>query len=582
MAATYTVGDGKTYSTIQAGIDAIPGNLSGEGIQTVEVYSKSGGYSEYPDIRTGFSNPSSSNYIHVKSMVPHNGNRGGGVVVDVGRTDAATHVLLSQYVRLSGFCITASSFQSSVNNRILGAYQATYGTGVWIYDNMIYDCAGADNQILYAIDIGGPNARVFNNVISNLGAPTGADAYGIIFSEAATSGNESICANNTFLDCDWYGIYNLPTNKNYWKIENNYSSDHSMKDYYSNAAGTGGTFQYNISSDTSAGAANNNLSSKASVNQFVDNDKTDFDVHLLGTADCNRNGSNLSSYFTTDFEGNVRGAWNTGADEYVTYEYLEAQLNGTSSLSAALSSKVPIVGQLNGVSSLSGFLSADVALQAALNAQSDIVAFLSAKVPIQAQLDAVSFLAGDLLRKIGLFADLSGQSYLAGTLTADVPLAGAMNASASMDAFLSAHVPLQAQLDAVSSIEAHIHLTVALVADLLGQSSLSGFLKSHVPIQASLDGQSSLAGDLSVFVFMQAILNGVSTLEGRLIANRKLQALLSGESELEGELIAARLLDALLSGSSDIAARLRVLGEPEQISWLGRIVPVNSWKGIIR
>ena len=75
MAATYTVGDGKTYSTIQAAIDAIPGDLSGQGVQTVEVYSKApdNTYFENVDIITGFSNADSNNHIHIKAMVSHNG-----------------------------------------------------------------------------------------------------------------------------------------------------------------------------------------------------------------------------------------------------------------------------------------------------------------------------------------------------------------------------------------------------------------------------------------------------------------------------------------------------------------------------
>ena len=307
---TFTVGDGKTYSTIQAAIDAIPGDLSGQGVQTVEVYAKAAGYAETLDVLTGFSNASAADYIHIKSMVSHAGQRGGGIVLDVGSAAVAAHVQLSDYVRLSDFCITSSSYKAGSINYILHAASG-YGDGVHIYNNLIYDCDAPSGYDCFGLYLGGGDMRCYNNALVNIG--TSGNGWPIYIAGAATSGHESLLANNTVLDAKNIGIHNLT--RNYWLIENNYVGDSGTQDYYTSLAGTGGTFLYNISSDATAGSADANLSNKASANQFVSNTPSSFDVHLKATADCNRTGIDESSYFTTDFEGAARANFNTGADE---------------------------------------------------------------------------------------------------------------------------------------------------------------------------------------------------------------------------------------------------------------------------
>ena len=57
-----------SYATIQAAIDAIPNNLSGQGVQTVQI--DSGLYSESLLI-DGFSNASASNYVFLRAKPGH-------------------------------------------------------------------------------------------------------------------------------------------------------------------------------------------------------------------------------------------------------------------------------------------------------------------------------------------------------------------------------------------------------------------------------------------------------------------------------------------------------------------------------
>ena len=315
MSGTYTVGDGKTYSTIQAAIDAIPGDLSSSpGVHTVEVYTKAAGYAETLDTVTGFTNQSATDYIHIKAMVSHGGQRESGIVVDVGSASVGFQIYMGDYTRLSGFCIKSSAGKTLSDTHIIYAH-GTVG-GYHIYDNIIYDCDAVASYAVFGMFVRGVNCRVYNNVLANIGT-NAFTAFGIYMSGSATSGNQGLVANNTVLDTSAsstnIGIHN--NLRNYIDFYNNYVGD-CGQDYFTNFAGTGASFDYNISSDASAGSSGGNLSSKASANQFVSNTPASFDVHLKLGADCIRTGQDLSSYFTTDFEGDTRSNYDTGADEY--------------------------------------------------------------------------------------------------------------------------------------------------------------------------------------------------------------------------------------------------------------------------
>ena len=267
---------------------------------------------------------------------------------------------------------------------------------------------------------------------------------------------------------------------------------------------------------------------------------------------------------------------------YSTTTQIEATLNATSSLAGALSADVPIVGALNATSGLVGLPSVHAALVSQLDATSGLAGFLRSDVPISAQLDGASSLSADFQRTLGLFADLDASSYLAGTITADVPLAAALNASSGLDGFLKADVPIAAQLDATSGLVAEIHFNkAALVSQLNATSGLAGFLRSDVPIAAQLDATSGLVADLRKIRQLNALLDATSGLDGSIEMTRGLAAELVATSGLESDLTAAKLLSALLSAESGFLVRLRVLGHPEEIAWVGRIVPVHSWKGRI-
>ena len=115
---TYTVGTGKTYPTIHAALIAVPANLSGTGIHTIEVYA--GGtnigdgyyYAGMVDAFQGFSNFSGANNIVIVGMVPNLGERGRGIIVNVTQS-SPYGIWLGQYCRVVDISVTGDGIFSA-------------------------------------------------------------------------------------------------------------------------------------------------------------------------------------------------------------------------------------------------------------------------------------------------------------------------------------------------------------------------------------------------------------------------------------------------------------------------------------
>jgi len=316
MAATYTVGDGKTYSTIQAAVDAIPGVLTGEGTQTVEVYAKapSNIYQEKVDARTGFSGNDTNNYIHTVAMVAHKGIAGNGITIDAnGNANAYVH---HDYGRLEGFCITQSTpSTAAASYAILAELNVTR-----TYNCIIHDWV--NNTTGFSIGIfAGRGSLVYNNFIykvTNLRSAAGASGI-FLTTNGAKIYNNTVWDVVTNGGTQQYGIvwYNTHASS---ELINNYSGDSANKDFKAAGGPNPGTITCNISSDGTAndwGGAGN-LVNKAASNQFVSLAGDSEDFHLKSDADCIDAGTSISGEFTTDIDGQTRsGTWDVGADEYI-------------------------------------------------------------------------------------------------------------------------------------------------------------------------------------------------------------------------------------------------------------------------
>jgi len=292
----YTVGDGKSYSTIQAAIDAIPGDLSGFGIQQVQVYAKAAGYTETLDAGTGFTNASALDYIDIVAMVPHHGIEGNGIVIDFSSSVSVSTFMNSPFLRFHGFEIIAPVLSYAGDTHVI-----FFANNFTMFDCLFHDIShiGDQNVIILRSDSVG---SIIYNCIFNISYTK---TYHMIRYAGGTIDNPIYILNNiiipgsnrsTILVGDYLFMYN-----NYcFGIE-----------IYNNV---NGEFSYNITSDSSGGSYGGvgNLINKAPGDQFEDN------LWLKETSDCIRTGHDCSTIFTSDIGGNPRVSWYTGVWEWNT------------------------------------------------------------------------------------------------------------------------------------------------------------------------------------------------------------------------------------------------------------------------
>jgi len=173
MATIYTVGDGKTYTTIAlakaAIVAATGGNLNGTGEHRIQVYAKAATgniYDEFVDTIAGIAGQGASDFISIYAMVNHKGLAGGGITLTYA-LDRTCY--LGHYTILSGFNITG--------NRAIHIH----GKGVVVDKCVIHDISESGTQaygIFAALSSAGVPCRVRNTMIFNVSADDD-EAYGI-------------------------------------------------------------------------------------------------------------------------------------------------------------------------------------------------------------------------------------------------------------------------------------------------------------------------------------------------------------------------------------------------------------------
>ena len=308
MAATYTVGDGKDYATIQLAIDAIPGNLSGQGKQHVQVYAKAAGYAETLNLTTGFSNGSATDYIDVEAMVSHSGKRGQGIVVDCSSASNALCKIGVAYTRVHGFCFFGNPAYADPVSGI-----ECNGSNCMVYDNIIYDIVSS--YTVSGILCARVGTRVRNNIITTLHTVPKSGDVAIIITIHGTAGNEHEINNNTLVDASLVCVGFAFNSANYTNISNNYVGGYSTNKCFQDCNGSNGSVNYNISSDGTADdfGGTGNLVNKAAADCFecVVAGKENLDLRYTGA--CYREGQDNSALFTTDARGSLFKLWETGA-----------------------------------------------------------------------------------------------------------------------------------------------------------------------------------------------------------------------------------------------------------------------------
>lgn len=196
-----------------------------------------------------------------------------------------------------GYSITAAIFLENNSNNTPPAYSPP---NALFYNNLFIEGANdtpSDGMIFCA----GPNAHIYNNTFIGNGAPSSNSSA--IF----TNANGCIMANNLITG---FGVFTHPTTTNQASFFNNL--------YANNPTGGGnGTWDIGSSYYTNFLTWSNLVNDAGSI--YL---SSGYVVNADGTLNSNspavNTGTNLSKYFTTDYLGNTRSAWDIGAIAYTS------------------------------------------------------------------------------------------------------------------------------------------------------------------------------------------------------------------------------------------------------------------------
>jgi hypothetical protein len=283
-------------------------------------------------------------------------------IYDFGNSSSSSYAAGIQVVSCVGGTICG--------NVIYDGYGSTDGFGmnletrnrrcqdIDIYNNIIYGGSGVEICVGIA-SVGGQNNDVYNNVIAN----TGSEA---IHWGGATGNATGRIFNNTIFNTGLYAIgitsssqvdelYNniIYQTSNVQAVNNgSLVVEHSNNNFYNTVSGRSVVGSYT----TENWASNWEPSGRDGDPGFVNLNAlpTAFDenrnmyptgLNITESGDAYANGTDLSSIFTTDINGNTRAApWEIGASEYATGEVFvdEAAPSVPVNISAAVSSSTEL------------------------------------------------------------------------------------------------------------------------------------------------------------------------------------------------------------------------------------------------
>lgn len=312
---TYTVGSGKTYSTIQAALDAIPSNLSGTGINLIEidagVYAESLSYTK--------TNASASNYIHLIAALgsEHKMVFDVGVVIRISGINLSTVSAFSRFSNLQfestgNSCVNFTSSSCIFENVLFATNTAdkncfTFGAS-GVATNTLYKCLalyrGASNHTTVA-------AGFFTNM--NNGSSTSnfynCGSYGYTLSYTANG-------SGTILYQNCWGVHTTsgPATKLDWQL--GFGPVHS------------GACSNNASTDTTAPGFNVILGKNVAQFAFVDATLGNFHITLASILA--GGGISKSSLFTMDIDLESILSWPIGPDSLTAVPASQASTSSSS------------------------------------------------------------------------------------------------------------------------------------------------------------------------------------------------------------------------------------------------------------
>jgi len=305
-------GPGTDYTSLSAWEAGEQGNLVDDDKIAIAKCRNTGGSADTTALEIRGWTTDTDHYIKIwtdpNEGYRHDGTAGTGYRLDI--TDGSQVIYIREsHVKIFGLELTGSGTE-------YGFYAAAWESidDIELAYNLIHDLGGTDASS-GGITFGTStryisNLKFYNNIIYNIG--------GSGFHSKSASSNSGNIFNNTIFNCNksnnvWEA--GIRDESGQFVFKNNAVFDSGNKDYYGNEATQNGGSN-NASSDDTGNSGLQNLSSS---NQFVDTTDGSEDLHLKSGADLIDAGTDLSSYFTDDIDGDTRsGTWDIGADEYVS------------------------------------------------------------------------------------------------------------------------------------------------------------------------------------------------------------------------------------------------------------------------
>jgi hypothetical protein len=396
------------------------------------------------------------------------------------------------------------------------------------------------------------NEYVFNNIFYHPGAGTRNTAI----NNVDYAGNHYYY-NNTFVDLA-KGIVIAGDNIN-CTAKNNIAFN--CTDGYSANIDTADCNAYSEGSDPGTNGVD--ISAYSGSDIFVDYANKDF--HLKSTSPVRGLGASLTGIFTTDIDGQTRsGSWDIGADQYVAAgggpAVLQGSVSCSSTVAAALTAGILLLGALAGQASASGTLTGvRAALQGSISASASDTGSLTTAIRAAGAVSGAASVTGAMTTQIRLAGSTSGSATGTGALTTQIRLAGTASGSATDTGALTTQIRLSGAVSGSATVTgAFAGTAAALQASVAGSSSVSGSLTTQIRLAGSTSGSATGTGALAgTAAVLQSSVAGSSSVSGALTSNIPLQASTLGSASVSGTLTTSSGgFSGAVSGSSATTAQL--------------------------
>jgi hypothetical protein len=216
---------------------------------------------------------------------------------------------------------------------------------------------------------------------------------------------------------------------------------------------------------------------------------------------------------------------------------LEAALSGSASVSAPLTTAIPLAASLSGSATVAAPFTTAIRFAAALAGSGVATAALTTAITM-----AASF---------------AGAATVSPELTTAIPLEASVSASASTSADLSTSIALAAAASGAASTSADLTTAIRFASDLAGSGAIAGALAENAAeLEAALTAAGSIAGDLSTQIQFASALTGAGSITGDITTAIPLASAVAGGASTSADFSTAIALAAAVTGAATTESEL--------------------------